>query len=309
MNRPRSGFTLIELLVVITIIALLIALLLPAVQHVRAAAYRTQCQNNLHNIGLAFHNWKALHIRKPFKAGGWISTLKPFCEQSQAIFKCPLDFEDKSDPEEGIAAWLHVRNRTFSEYGDSHDIPFEPGSPRVRVSPNANVSEPDYVLDFEDNTDWDWDRTPDMQIHVHPLGNGDYHVKALQKNAGFTFDLKGPDGSILVSNWGQGSEATIHGAGGQSSYAMNGRVHKLKSEFSNKILCVEYNKVIANVCGNEPKDFWPEEMAPCHDSMLHALYGDGHVDLHRPNNIDPRVLEYHDKYWRPYRDADTKRDQ
>ena len=99
--KSKRGFTLVELLVTIAIIAVLIALLLPAVQQAREAARRTQCRNNLKQIGLALHNYAATHSVYPpgicltldgsrFGEWGPQARLLPYVDQANLMYQ--IDF-------------------------------------------------------------------------------------------------------------------------------------------------------------------------------------------------------------------------
>lgn len=78
---PRRAFTMIELLVVLAVIALLVAILIPAVQHAREAARRTQCTSNLKQIGLALHNYESTYGMFP-NGAVWKYSILPYIDQA-----------------------------------------------------------------------------------------------------------------------------------------------------------------------------------------------------------------------------------
>jgi prepilin-type N-terminal cleavage/methylation domain-containing protein/prepilin-type processing-associated H-X9-DG protein len=301
----QFGFTLVELLVVIAIIGILIALLLPAVQAARESARKSMCQSHLHQLGLAHHNLRSNFPKKKelLKPGGWINQFLDYAENSGPIYLCPSDEQPSAG---GITSVTLTVNPNTPTHRDHHDIPLDPSGSHCRSSDvvmaryGASALPGSYGLEFEDilvNGDWDFD---DLRILVEPLGNRKCKCTAVERNAGYSFALRAAGGTSFIKNpFHPRTSADVDCY--ESSYGMN----NIAGDFipgggdGSKILCVEYERTLANVAGPDARDFWGVLAAPRHFKTLNVLFVDGHVDSRVADEIDPRIAELHDQLWWP----------
>ena len=270
---PTRGFTLIELLAVIVVIGLLVSLLLPAVQQVREAAWSTLCKNNLHQISVAYEQYRSQQGSiATFNVEKWPSTLLPYMEKQLATLTCPKDTEKAGTGSGALSEWQF----TTDWYGNVL-FPLSPaiGGMCWLAEPNditfcnshggvQTPTAPDYLLMLEScsrdysNTSWNGQ---DYAMLVKPQPDGTVLCKFVWQDPGVTAyaklfppaNAKDPVSGNLYpspfykvgwpgSAWFLGCPsfvATSAPGDSPSSYAMNVRAQNLRLD-GNRVLMVEY---------------------------------------------------------------------
>lgn len=243
-THKKRGFTLIELLVVIAIIAILIALLLPAVQQAREAARRTQCKNNLKQIGLALHNYLDVHSAFPPSMASDISTLNttggewsiharilPYLEASNLYNSAQLESSYEEPVNAGIAT------QKIAAYVCPSDV-----NDRQRINSNGDAIHYAVTYGFNGGTWFVWDNTtrrggdgafhPNSRFGTRDFTDGTSNTLGFSEVKAFTaYNRDGDTGTSAVPQAAVDVDLLVNAGGSNKADSghtewVDGRVHQ-----------------------------------------------------------------------------------
>ena len=301
MRSRIRGFTLVELLVVIAIIGILVALLLPAIQSAREAARRTQCKNNLKQIGLAVINH--LDVRKHYPASTetdtaigdpshmtWTVAIMPYLEEQALFDQYKGSYIDDPDDRLIYQTYMPVYTcpsdvdtlrQDAPESGNNTSTPFQPGSYRANTG-RITGETGDHFWDnpqvvTESNVIYDW-RGP-MHVYLRKPPSG---ARFRLQFEGFKSIKDGTTKTLLVSeyhtkitNSASSRRRTFWGYG-YTSYNQSSTIPETRLILPDYAKCSSTNSGDDHRC----KRAW----GSLHDSnMLQAVMLDGSVHTVRPD--------------------------
>jgi prepilin-type N-terminal cleavage/methylation domain-containing protein/prepilin-type processing-associated H-X9-DG protein len=298
MTSRRTAFTLIELLVVIAIIAILIGLLLPAVQKIREAANRMKCSNNLKQIGLGLHNYHDTmgsfpsgHVELKDASGNfqyyssWAIDLLPFIEQDN-LFKTYNNNIPNQDP--GNAVFVNTPVKTYMCPSDiratgQSSLP-ETIAPNGGGNPGYKYSASSYkcMTGIGDtattNTFGGFWNEVQTALAAHPSGKGAFHGDGYSGQSPETLAsiTDGTSNTILV---GERHTRTHFSRG--PFWADSFNLYSKGASWPYSVTMIaDYDACAKQVNANYCKYGW----GSLHTGGINFLFGDGHV-----RNISPTI--------------------
>ncbi len=307
MSTHRTAFSLIELLVVVTIIGILVALLLPAVQQAREAARQMQCTNNLKQIGLALHNYHSA-----------IGSFPPGNLRRTKVDTCPGAPEPATSYSTHFGSWLiailpYIEQKTL---WDRYDLRYDNESPQNQAVRETFVSA--YLCPSEtEQTSLGTPATGPAAQAGAKYAPGSYRAMSGRSDDGFNFldsemtlhtyarESRGP--IHMVGVWGYTTESLDTIKDGSSQTLLVGEATASTNLPYRTYWAYPYAYYTLSGATDEPRTLWgdfdrcvdaggPTDDIPCkrgwgsvHPSGINFVYCDGSVRL-IPKTIDMRIF-------------------